>query len=94
MHSIVAGTCGLRFMAEARSVTAVRIVGCSGKEFVCPHGWHNHHVAQVGVASTAEMRVAETDDGGIGVLVARAILVGTRLIYPVDVVRNRIRIRT
>ena len=43
---------------------------------------------------STEMRMAETDDAAVPVLVSSTVFVGSRLVYAGDVVRNGIRVRT
>ena len=63
-------------------------------QFQCAYCRHNQKVSQIGVAGTAEMGMAEPDYATIFILVAGAIGIDTGLVFPIDVVGNRIGVRT
>jgi hypothetical protein len=44
------------------------------------------------MACAAEMGVAESDYSFVVILISGAVLVGARLVFPLDIVRNHIRI--
>ena len=81
-------------MREAGTIAAIGMGCCTGVQFQRTGGRHNQDIAQVGMPRAAEVRMTETDDAAILILIAGAILVGAGLVFPVDVVRDGVRIRT
>ena len=67
---IITGTGFFRVMAEAAPETAVGVVHGAGIELDRSDGRHNEYVSEVGMAGAAEMRVAESDNGRVGIAVA------------------------
>ena len=93
-YLIVAGRGLLGFVAEARAVAAVGVVGGAGIELYLASEGHQQDVAHVGVASAAEVGVAEAHDGLVAVLVAGAVVIDARLVAAVDIVGDGVRVGT
>ena len=93
-HFVKSRAGALGRVAEPAAETAVRIVSRAGIEFQRTSRGHDQDVSQIGVASAAEMGVAESDDCGIVVTVAGAGLVDHRLVFPINTVGDRVGVRT
>ena len=91
---VIAGTGYLRVVRETGTVTAVRIGRCSGIQFQAAGSGHDQYVPQVGMTGSAEMRMTETDDTAVLMLVSGTIFIGTGLILAIDIMRDRVGIRT
>ncbi len=93
-HFVVSGSGFFRSMVETRTVSLFRIVRPSGIQLHIAHGRHQQDVSQVGMSRTAKVRVAETYDGFIPILVAGTILIRILLISAIHIVRNCVCVRT
>ena len=87
---IMAGTCGFGGMAETLAVSAVGILRRAGHQLHFAGAGHYQYISQVGMAGAAEVSVAEPDYGAVVVLIACAVLVGARLVLPLDVVGDHV----
>ena len=87
-HLIISCRCLLRSVREARTVSATGSVGGTGIQPECAHLGLYEQVAEIGMSRAAQMGVAETDDGGVFVAVACAVVVGPGLVFAPDIVGN------
>ena len=90
---VMPGACRFGFMIETLPVAGIRILCGSRNEPDFPGSRHEQDISEVGVSRAAEMRVAETHDRAVTVLVAGAVLIGTRLVHAFYVVRDHVRVR-
>ena len=79
-------------MAEPLPVTGIGIIRRSGLELDLSRPGHQQDVPKVGMPRSAEVRVTESDDRAVSVLVARTVLIRSRLVFPFDVVGNHISV--
>lgn len=93
-HLIVAGRGLLGFVAEARAVAAVGVVGGAGVKLHLAGEGHQQNVAHIGVAGAAEVGVTEAHDGLVAILVAGAVVIDARLVLSVDIVGDGVRVGT
>ena len=84
----------IRFVAEAGAVARIGVVGCAGMQLHVAREGHYQNVAHVGVARAAEMGMTEPYDGLVAVLIAGAVVVGSRLILAVDIVWDGVGVWT
>ena len=89
-HFIIARFRVLGVVAEPLPVAAVRIFPRTGIQLQGPGLGYHQDVAQVGMPRSAEMRVAETHDGRVVVLVAGATGIDFRLVFSKDIMRDRV----
>ena len=73
-------------VAEARAVALVGVVGTAGVQLQRAGSRHQQQVAQVRVACSAEVGMAETHDGGVLVTVSGTIGIRALLIHSAYVV--------
>ena len=91
----IVARCGhFGLVAETLAVAPVGVIGGAGVELRLTTVRHDENIAQVAVACATEMGVAEAHDAAVAVLVAGAVVVDARLINPIDVVGNGVRVRT
>ena len=93
-YLIIASLGLLAVVGEAAAETAVRIAGGARIQLQRAGGRHYEDISEIGVSRTAEMGVAESDDGRIRVTVPGTGLIYHRLVFAVDIVRDRVRVRT
>ena len=91
-HFVITRLRVLRFVAESLPVATVGIPGRAGIQLQRAGLRHEQDVAQVGVARAAEMRVAEAHDCVVRISVAGAIIIDARLVFPVHIVGDGIRV--
>ena len=90
---VMAGACRFGFVAETLPIAGIRVLGRSGDELDFSRPGHEQDVAQVRMPGPAEVRVTEAHDRAVAILVAGAVLIGTRLVHAFDVVRDHVRVR-
>ncbi len=78
------------FGGMAVTVAAVRSGLRAGVQLDTAGGRHHEHIAKVGMAGAAEMRVAETYNGAVLVLVAGTVFIDSGLVTPVHIMGNRV----
>ena len=93
-HFVISRHGFLRFVGEAGAITRFRMIGCTRIEFQFTSGRHHQNISQIRMSCTVEMRVAETYDGRVLILVAGTIFVNLCLISTIQIMRDGIRIRT
>ena len=91
---VVARRGHLGLVAETLAVAPVGVIGCAWVELRLTTVRHDENIAQVAVSRSAEMGVAEAHDAAVAVLITGTVVIDTRLINPVDVVRNGIGVGT
>ena len=91
---IVAGNGFFRIVVVPATVSAVGIIGRPGVQFYRPGSGHQEDIAQVRMAGSAEVRVAETHDRRVAVAVSSAVFIHFGLIFPAHIVRDGVRIGT
>ena len=91
---IIAGSGSFGFMAEAAAVALFRMISRAGIEVQGPGGGHQQDVPEVGMSRSAEMGVGKTYDGRIVITVTCAEGINLRLVFPCDIVGNRVRVGT
>ena len=92
-HFVISGRGFLSVVRETAAVAAVRIVARAGIQFQRAGGRHQQDISEIGVARSAEMRVAEAYDCRVRIAVAGAIFIDTRLVFAVHIVRDGVRVR-
>ncbi len=85
---IIAGRGFFGGMAVTGTVAAVRSGLRAGVQLDIAGGRHHEHIAKVGMAGAAEMRVAETHNGAVFVLVAGTVFIDSGLVTLVHVMGN------
>ena len=90
---VVARAGGFGAVAEALAVSSVRILRSAGDQLHIALAGHYEDVSEVGVAGAAEVGVAEAYYGAVVVLVAGAVFIGARLVFPLDVVGDHVGVR-
>ncbi len=93
-HAVVARGGRLAVVRVAGAVAGIGVSLRAGVEAYLACGGHDENVAEVGVAGSAEVGVAEADDGTVFMLVTSTILIYSRLINAIDVVRHSVGIGT
>ncbi len=92
-HLVVSGSGRLRVVAESLAISGIGIFRSSGNKLNLSGPGHDQDVAEIGMAGAAEMGVAEADYGLVVVLVAGAVFIGARLVFPLDVMGDHICVR-
>lgn len=94
MHTVITRRRFFVFVREGREPAAARFGGITGFGFKAAGLGHQQKIAQVGMAGAAEMRVTETIDGTIVVLVTGAVFVYIGIVFAVDEHRQHAGLRT
>ena len=68
--------------------------GCPGIQFQAARGRHDQDITQIRMPGAAEMRMAETDNTTVFMLITGTIFIRAGLILSIYIMRDRIRIRT
>ena len=76
-----------------RTVAGIRIVFCTGVQAQFAGLGHDKNVTQVAVSGTAQVGMAETNDGGIVILVSGTIRINFGLVLTIDILRNGVGFR-
>ena len=93
-HFVVAWTGYFGVVAESGTIAAVRIISRTRVDLQFSGEGHQQNITEVGMPRSAEVGMAEADDGTVFMLVAGTVFIHARLIDTVDVMRNGIGIRT
>ena len=93
-HLVVARARLLRVVSEALPVAPVGILFRARVQQQRAHLRHDQDVAQVRVARAAQVRMAESHDGVVRMLVSGTIVIHLAHILPVDIVGDGVRLRT
>ena len=72
LYRVVAGLGCFVSMIEARGVAFARVIAIDGVQIRLANSWHEENVTIIGDTCTAEMRVTESVDDVVGVMVAGA----------------------
>ena len=91
-NRIITGRSLFGRVAETLPVATVRIVFRPGIQLQRAGLRHDEDVPQVGVARPAQMRVAESYNCIVFILITCAVVIDASLVLSADIVRNRIRI--
>ena len=93
-HLIIPWHGYFRVMAETGAITSIGIGLCTGIELDFTRNRHHQDVAQIRVPCATEMGMAEAHNGAVFVLITSTILIHSRLINAVDVVRHGVSVWT
>ena len=93
-HFVVAWTGYFGVVAESGTIAAVRIISRTRVDLQFSGEGHQQNITEVGMPRSAEMGMAEADDGTVFMLVAGTVFIRARLINSIDVMRNGIGVRT
>ena len=80
-------------MRESAAIARIRIFRRAGYELHLPGSGHQKDIAEIRMSRSAEMGMAEADDGLVLPTIAGAVLIGLFLIYSVDIMRDIVCVR-
>ncbi len=93
LHLVITRLAMLRAVGVTGAIALVGMTGPAWLKMKRTIGRHNQHVAEIAMASTAEVGMAEPHDGGVMILIACAIGIDLGLVSAINVMRYGVGLR-